>query len=78
MVGMQEQSSGGRCQAVVAVVPGLTGKGAPLSRGNALQGGSSKAVCKGGKHHTLQAKCLSSAVLMCYTLTAILVCTDIS
>lgn len=37
-------------------------KGALLSLGKALQeGGGSKAVCKGGKHYALQAKCSGSA-----------------
>lgn len=62
MVGTQQQSSGSRCRAMAAVVPGLPGTEALLSLENALQEGSgSKVVCKGGKHYALQAKCSGSA-----------------
>lgn len=77
MVGTQQQSLGGQCWAMAAVVPGLPEKGVLLSPGKVLQeGGSNKAVCKGGKRYALQAKCSGSAPVPSHPFTATAVGTD--
>lgn len=63
LVGTLQQSSGGQCRPMAGVGPGLPGKGALRSPGNALQGGGREGVCRAGQHNSPQAKCSGSALL---------------